>query len=70
MSTKHQSKRVRAAQPSHPAHSSLPAPAAESLAPYGAEVRRPRWVLALWIVLWAAWLIFLLIFVVRQFQRS
>ena len=69
MSTKHPSKRVRTAQPAQAAHLSPPAPAAESPAPYGAEVPRPRWVLVLWIVLWAAWLIFLLILVVRQFQR-
>ena len=32
----------------------------ESPAPYGTETPRPRWVLALWIVLCTGWLIFLL----------
>jgi hypothetical protein len=44
-------------------------PAAESDAPYGTGAPRRRWLLVLWIVLFAAWLGFLVILAARDVLR-
>lgn len=44
--------------------------ASDSPAPYGTEEPRPRWVLYLWIVLCAGWLVFLIALALRDSLRS
>lgn len=43
-----------------------PSPAPHTPPPLGAEVARPRWVLGLWLLLLAAWLLFLVTLVLRE----
>jgi len=43
-----------------------PKPTEDSLIPYGTQTPRSRWVLGLWIVFCAAWLIFLFTLAVRD----